>query len=548
MISGFLITQILQEETRTQRFSLRRFYERRARRILPALLFVVAVCTAISWNVMLPEALQNFGQSAFATLLMSNNLLLSLTTGYWDLAAEFKPLLHTWSLGVEEQFYVVFPLLMVFLTWARLKHSAIIFAIAALAITSFALAQYASMTPRAANYYLPHLRAWEILAGCVSALIYTNVRPNKSLASIGVLLILGSAALLDGSFAMPSAYLLPTILGSCLTLLFAHKESGVGRALSWRPAVLIGLMSYSLYLWHQPVYAFARIVSLEPPHSLVMALLTALIFLLSYLTWAFVEAPFRQIRPPAVRYANVILAALVLGFAGWGLTAHLTVGFPGRVYNNSTYAENFHYKEYNSGPYSLLLKQFNPDDTIKVLVAGDSQARDFLNMGFESGAFGKSDVVYRDTIHGCFSQAPGIDSGLIASADLLIISDLRFDTSCLKQDIQYLDRAATELLVIGPKDFGYNINPFIFESHEDRPTTMVRIRTETTETAEEIRRLVGDDRFIDVPGLVSPESRGQLPVFDAHGDLVSAYAIHLTRAGAKLFGPKVFSDPRLAKL
>ena len=158
VISGYLITTILIEDIDNERFSIVNFYERRARRILPALFFVMLACIPFAWMWMLPDPLENFGQSLVAATLSANNVLLYLTTGYWDLASEFKPLLHTWSLGVEEQYYVLFPLLLL-LTW-RFGKGIVLLTVIVIASVSLGLSEWLSRENPEAAFFLIHTRAW----------------------------------------------------------------------------------------------------------------------------------------------------------------------------------------------------------------------------------------------------------------------------------------------------------------------------------------------------------------------------------------------------
>ena len=154
VISGYLITTILIKDIEDKRISTIAFYERRARRILPALFFVMLVCIPFAWMWMLPDALENFGQSLVSTSLFSNNLLLMVTSGYWDLASEYKPLMHTWSLAVEEQFYIIFPIFLIF-TW-RLGKNKVLWLIIFVSLISFTLSEYGWRLNSNTNFYNPN--------------------------------------------------------------------------------------------------------------------------------------------------------------------------------------------------------------------------------------------------------------------------------------------------------------------------------------------------------------------------------------------------------
>jgi peptidoglycan/LPS O-acetylase OafA/YrhL len=293
VISGYLITSILMREIGEGRYSVLKFYERRARRILPALVLVIACCVPFAAWLMLPEFLENFGQSIVATLLFSNNILLALTAGYWDLASSFKPLLHTWSLGVEEQFYLAFPLILA-RVW-RYGRKAQLGTIIALGLVSFAVSEIGWRTHPAASFYLPTSRAWELMAGCAIAYVSRCPRRFDHLcASLGLAAILGSMVIFSPATPSPSIFSAVPVFGTMAVILFSRPGSLACWVLSWPPLVGIGLVSYSAYLWHQPLFALARIVSLKPPPLVEMAALAMVTLGLAYLSWRFVECPFRR--------------------------------------------------------------------------------------------------------------------------------------------------------------------------------------------------------------------------------------------------------------
>ena len=192
VISGYLITTILIEDIENNRFSIFNFYERRARRILPALFFVMFIAVLPAYLLMLPDELQNFGQSLVATTLFSNNLLLYITTDYWALESDFKPLLHTWSLAVEEQYYFIFPIFLLLL-WKFGKHN-VFWIITIIVVISLTLSEWGWRNWPIANFYILPTRAWELLAGSLAAFVVQKqgVIKNDFLALLGLLAILFS--------------------------------------------------------------------------------------------------------------------------------------------------------------------------------------------------------------------------------------------------------------------------------------------------------------------------------------------------------------------
>ena len=295
VLSGFLISQIIANDLRAGTFSIANFYERRIRRIVPALVVVCACCTAAAVAVLLPDELKTYAASLLAAVLSVSNVWFAHMTGYFDPAAATQPLLHTWSLGVEEQFYVVFPLLLS-LAYRYSPRRVPMLVSGTLAVS---LAMSIALTPEnpRSAYFLIHTRAWELLLGSVIAL--GLVRPpretwqRETASALGLLGIASAVFLFNDKTPFPGyAALLPCI-GATLVI-WAVGETVVARCLSIRPIVFIGLISYSLYLWHWPLIVFAKLLLVQPFTPLQQLLLICAAVGLSVLTWRFVETPFRR--------------------------------------------------------------------------------------------------------------------------------------------------------------------------------------------------------------------------------------------------------------
>jgi peptidoglycan/LPS O-acetylase OafA/YrhL len=334
VISGYLITGLILAEKKAGEFSLVRFYERRIRRILPALFVVVAACVPFAWQWMLPGELQSFGLSVGAVPLSISNVLFWLETGYFDPGADLKPLLHTWSLGVEEQYYFLFPPLVLLLWRAGLKHMFWILCLAA--ISSMTLAQL-SVHPRpSSTFFLLPTRGWELLVGSLAAVRLAAQRPftpgrfqRETSSMLGVAMIGTAILAYDTSTPFPGlSAALPT-LGTALLILFATPETTVGRILSTRVFVGIGLISYSIYLWHQPLLVFARQRVGEPTLTVIVGT-CLLTLLLAWATWRWVERPFRvrnRYGRTAVFSFAVAGSIVLMGIAS---VLYLGKGFPDR--------------------------------------------------------------------------------------------------------------------------------------------------------------------------------------------------------------------------
>ncbi len=331
VISGYLITTSLINEQLTHSFSLVNFYTRRARRLLPALFFVVFTCLPIAWLWMLPSQFKDFSKSVIAVSLFSSNFLFWLESGYFDAIAELKPLLHTWSLAVEEQYYLLFPLF-ILLIWP-LGQRLIIHLLIGIGLLSLAIAHWGSALAPGATFYLLPSRLWEFIIGAFVA-FYLLKYPAKQASSmpwfarsqllslLGILLLGYAIHYFDTQTPVPSLSTLIPTSGTALILLFATPSTFVGQVLSHRLLTPIGLISYSAYLWHQPLFAFARILRDQQPPPSTMLWLSFGTLILAYFTWKYVEQPFRNPKKMAqdeVFYAATTLSmiSILIGAVGY---------------------------------------------------------------------------------------------------------------------------------------------------------------------------------------------------------------------------------------
>ena len=345
VISGFLITGIISNALAHGQFSFADFYLRRAKRLFPALLTVLVACMVFGWLVLLPPDYRNLGRDIGAGAGFIANLVLLQTAGYFDTASELKPLLHLWSLGVEEQFYLVWPLTIA-IAW-RWRHGPIATTIVVL-LVSFAwnVALVRSNPPAA--FYLPVTRFWELMVGCALALLTQKRNDRDQLAHVqnryaarfcdeptmrgiatwaGALLIVAATLLIDPRRSFPGWWaLLPT--GGAALLVFAGGTTLINRCLSHPALVSIGLISYPLYLWHWPVLSYLRILRFSEPTVLMKLIAICLAFALAHLTYKFIEKPIRFGKHSAFR---PIMTSVGLGLTGvLGLLIFAQQGIPAR--------------------------------------------------------------------------------------------------------------------------------------------------------------------------------------------------------------------------
>jgi peptidoglycan/LPS O-acetylase OafA/YrhL len=406
VISGYLISSIVFTEIAESRYSVIGFYERRIRRIFPALFAMLAVFTVFALIYLLPAELVAYGKSMFAATASASNFYFWRHSGYFDSPTSY-PLLHTWSLAVEEQFYILFPIFLILvrkLFPTRLRLSVIVLFSASLAASAIVVSQN-----RETAFYMPYTRAWELLLGTILSLeMFPRLQRawQRNLATLtGIGLIGFSIFLYTEQTLFPGLSALVPCVGSALII--GAGESGsslVGKLLSWRPIVFIGLISYSLYLWHWPVIvlqqmgAFVgvssitspRIAALLPEHRLNMVVEVALSLVLGILSWRFVERPFRSgpLRlsgRPLFALASTVMIILI-GFSSWTVLAK---GFEGRfpadalevasmhhdseeiVRTGCFITSDYHFDKYN---YNVCLRQDDTGKKNNYLLLGDSHS------------------------------------------------------------------------------------------------------------------------------------------------------------------------------
>ncbi len=340
VISGYLITRLMLKDFDAGTFSLIHFWERRVRRILPALVVVVATTLVAGWFTLVPATFQSLGRSVVALGGLHANLFFARDTGYFAASAYDKPLLHTWSLAVEEQFYLVVPLL--FWGAVRLRRREWIGPVVALAsMISFYASVRGVQDGNLRTYYLLTTRAWELFVGVLIALGPREVpalglRTRNFIAAAALAGILLPCFCYDHNTSFPGLAALPPVLGAAALIVLggdATRVTWVHRLLSWRPVVLVGLISYSLYLWHWPLIVFLKYSSISSPSVGARLLAVAASMALAIATYRYVEVPFRQRKYLAARprLAWATGATFACLFAGGLIARHSDNWWPSRL-------------------------------------------------------------------------------------------------------------------------------------------------------------------------------------------------------------------------
>ncbi len=339
VISGYLITTIIISEMSKGKFSIMNFYERRARRILPALFFVMLVCLPFAWFWLIPSDLRDFGQSLVAVSTFSSNILFWIEIGYFETAVELKPLLHTWSLAVEEQYYILFPVFLL-LTW-RLGLKWVLFLLVIIFVISLGVAHWGAYNTPSATFYLLPTRGWELVIGVFAAFylkhndyLKSNAI-NQALSMLGFGMIVYSIIAFDQTTPFPSLYALIPTIGTGLLILTAVPNTLIHKLLSLQPIVGVGLISYSAYLWHLPALAFARHRLLGELSDLLLIILCLSSFVMAYISWRWVEKPFRN--------KNLVNRQLIFSFSIMGILLFSLIGFS--VHKNDGFDSRFNDEE-----------------------------------------------------------------------------------------------------------------------------------------------------------------------------------------------------------
>ena len=374
VISGYLITTILIEDLENKRFSIVNFYERRARRILPALFFVMLVCIPFAWMLLSNTALNKFGSGLIGVSLFLSNVVFWKQQGYFDESAELNPILHTWSLAVEEQYYVLFPIFLI-LAW-RFGKNRVFWMVVVIAIISLLLSEWGWRNQATANFYLAPTRAWELFAGSIAAFTVhkQGVQKNNLLALIGLAAVIYSIFFYNETTPFPSVYALVPVLGVVLLVLYADKETFSAKLLSSKGFVGIGLVSYSAYLWHQPFFAFFRVYNKEITLNIYASLgLVFLTFVIAYLSWRFVEKPFRsRANFNKLSLFSLSLASLLLIYVFGYASKQASVGGEYRLAydlseNDYVYFENLDERKFMEG------RLYYPLSPVNSVVVGSSR-------------------------------------------------------------------------------------------------------------------------------------------------------------------------------
>lgn len=574
VISGYLITNLIISDLESGSFSLSNFYERRARRILPALFLVMVASLPIAWLLLAPTDLTEFSQSLIAVATFFSNIFFwQQQSGYFATAGELKSLLHTWSLAVEEQFYIVFPLFLL-ITWRLGVRLVAAILIGAFLLSLFISVQMTEKLPNAAFFLLPS-RGWELLLGAGAAFLlkyrppFTSLAIHQFLSLTGLGLLTFSLLTFDQQTRFPGPLALVPTFGTFLLIVSTVPNTTLYSALGYKPLVSIGLISYSAYLWHQPLFSFARHrVAEELPIGLASGL-CFLTLVLAWCTWRLVELPFRDARKVSI---NVITRGAIIGVVfficagGYGL---ITKGGLNNLSDEerTLYSNFIDARQYvtNRGD-AMQGSDFKKDtDKRRVLIIGDSFAEDLVNAVHEAGldndySFGFFKIPARCGIvfstdtsrlahrsRDCRSRSSLDNPSLrpiLEKADEVWLSSIWPHTVIpyLEETIQSIMREDKKVIIFGAKYFGeVSANHFkrtrasMWDNQERTPLELQKAtRLQEKNAYIRDRALSAGVSFINPHQVICGRESHCQNFLDYR--LISFDGEHLTRFGASRFG------------
>lgn len=524
LISGYLITDILYKEVHEERYSVVNFYVRRVRRILPLVSFICLVALIIGVAVMLPDDLENLAQSVIATNFFGNNVLQVLTTkNYWDVVNEYKPLMHTWSLAVEEQYYFLYPI--IFSIFGKRFKNWILPIIIVLTVISLSL--YLMPFGDYLKFYLLPFRFFEMSLGGIAAILL-NGKVLKTPLSFVFFLITLLVIIFDFPFLSEQIELLILVVFSCLVLCSDNTKNPIISAILTNPiSIFIGKISFSLYMWHQLLYAFGRYIFFERINLQASIILIVLTFILSIITYYLIEQPFRDKKRFSTKFVIITQVAFFIVTTSISAFLYLRAGVVRNVPEldiSVDHIERNMHSAYNHKNHDLE-RSFTTQKT-KVLVLGDSFGRDWINVLQESEYAHSIEISY-------LFKYDGHDSleARASQADIIFLAK-RMPT---KSMYDKLSTYKSKLWVVGTKNFGVNNGiyyNFLGDDYCEQETVM---ESGYKEANDKLKAHVTKGKYLDIISLVMDTTSHKIPIFTPNCKFISQDCRHFTKAGAKYF-------------
>lgn len=529
VISGFLITGIIYREILENRFSISNFYIRRTRRIIPLVSFICLIALVIGILTMLPDDLENLAQSVIATNFFGNNILQVLTTkNYWDIVNEFKPLMHTWSLGVEEQYYLFYPFLFIFIGKKEIKWILPILVI----FTFFSLILFLSPIKEFYKFYLLPFRFYELSIGGIVAIVMKNKVINHRFSWLLVLFLLVIVSL-NPSFIENVFLISLTIIITCLLLISTNEKNKFSSfILENKVVVFIGKISFSLYMWHQLLLAFGRYFVFKEMNKIDLSIIFILTIILSIFSYYLIEQPFRNKKIITNKVLIWSLTSIFIITSVTSIFIYLKAGvirdIPELVISKNSVERNMHAK-YNDKIYTLDLN-FKSVNKIKVLIIGNSFARDWANILLES-KFNKMieiSYIYQPENHKDLDKR-------VNKANYI------FYSTVTHKKLKELHINDTKVWCVGTKNFGVNNGIFYNYLGSDYCNQRTLMEKGYIESNNKLKK-EWKDKYIDLVNLVVDKDF-TIPVFTPECKFISQDCRHLTKSGAQYFASLIETQP-----
>jgi len=549
VISGYLITGLVYNEVEENKFSVLKFYERRIRRIIPLVLFTTLIAFVLGLIFMLPDDLENLSQSVFASNFSANNILMQITSAdYWAVKNDYKPLMHTWSLGIEEQFYLLYPVIFFFLKGDKKKFILPLLII----LTMLSLMAFFKSTNISSKFYFLQYRFFELSIGGICAIYFSKrnlfINTSKSQYILYFLLSVLVFLLFFNSINSNDIKVLTTTIltAGILVLGGLHFENNsLYRILiSNKVFTGIGKISFSLYMWHQIVFAFSRYFLVEEITLNYAIALSILVIVLSIITYFAVENPFRNRTTIKTKPLLIIVSISFLLITGASLYVYVVGGNIkdvrelGITKSNLPLQLNFFSSQSNiniqyNEDIRALDKPFSDNnqgiginsDKVKVLVLGNSFGRDVANVIIESSFKDTIEVRYSDLK----SKSDDELKSRINNADFIFFGS-NYPT---KELIAKYNIDMNKVWIVGTKDFGNSNGIHYNRKIENYSNYRTEMKTGVLEENLNLKK-EWDKRYIDLIDLVA-DSEGKVLVFSPDGKFLSQDTVHFTKFGAMFF-------------
>ena len=566
VISGYLITSIiLKELVTTGSFSFKHFYERRVRRILPVLLLVMLVSLPFAWIYLFPTGFVDFSKSILYSLGFSSNFYFHYSGQvYGNFSGLFKPFLHTWSLSVEEQYYILFPivLLIIFKYFRKYLIHILILGF----VFSLGLADWSSRIFPSVSFYFLHTRMWELLAGSILAYFEItlghrskNKTLNLILPFVGLILIGNSVLFFNDEIFHPSFYTLPPIIGVCLIIWFSSNKDIITRILSSKLFVGIGIISYSLYLWHYPIFAFVRMSGLMSGSIISKLSLIPIIFILSIISYYFVELPIRNKRFSFKKILTFLIFLFLIS-----LILNLIIikenGYKQRFDNLKNINQNYNPDNFFLHQTKMENPKTNKENFNKknfnILVVGDSYGVDLFNaLNLNSDLFEGVNFSYITNI---FENGLLTNNKLLKNSNMVIFS-YKWDEGsfkAIKNNLEKIKNLNKNIVITSrtneykvlsnyytlidykvlfeKKKFDYfGSKKLYFDNRTIHPKSDINQKLKKFTLKEKLKYLNKEDYMCEV-------LKNECDYVDNDGNKIFYDYGHYTIYGAKFFGEKIY--------